>query len=67
MEPKKVPQVMTCDESHTVSIPMDKIEKMAELKENPFKQRICKVFSHDGSGDMTFDDFLDMLSVFSEQ
>jgi hypothetical protein len=32
MEPKKVPQVMTCDESHTVSIPMDKIEKMAELK-----------------------------------
>ncbi|CAG2166351.1 unnamed protein product [Oppiella nova] len=67
MEPKKVPQVMTCDESHTISIPMDKIEKMAELKENPFKQRICKVFSHDGSGDMTFDDFLDMLSVFSEQ
>ncbi|RWS17218.1 calcium and integrin-binding family member 2-like protein [Dinothrombium tinctorium] len=45
---------------------MEKLEKMAELKENPFKRRICKVFSHNGSGDMTFDDFLDMFSVFSE-
>jgi hypothetical protein len=24
------------------------------------------VFSEDGSGDMSFDDFLDMFSVFSE-
>lgn len=37
------------------------------IQENPFKERICKVFSHDGTGNMTFDDFLDMLSVFSEQ
>ena len=36
------------------------------LQENPFKERICKVFSEDGSGDMSFDDFLDMFSVFSE-
>ena len=36
------------------------------LQENPFKERICKVFSQDGSGDLTFDDFLDMLSVMSE-
>jgi Ca2+-binding EF-hand superfamily protein len=35
-------------------------------QENPFKRRICTVFSHDGSGNMTFDDFLDMLNVFSE-
>ena len=35
-------------------------------QENPFKKRICQVFSHDGSGNMTFDDFLDMLNVFSE-
>ncbi|GIY29945.1 calcium and integrin-binding family member 3 [Caerostris extrusa] len=41
--------------------------KMPELKENPFRQRICKVFSNDGSGNLTFDDFLDMFSVFSEQ
>ena len=36
------------------------------LQENPFRERICQVFSEDGSGDMSFDDFLDMFSVFSE-
>ncbi|GBP45227.1 Calcium and integrin-binding family member 2 [Eumeta japonica] len=36
------------------------------FQENPFKRRICEVFSRDGSGDLTFDDFLDMMSVFSE-
>ncbi|KAH7962215.1 hypothetical protein HPB52_014917 [Rhipicephalus sanguineus] len=41
-------------------------EQLEDYQENPFKERICKVFSHDGSGNMTFDDFLDMLSVFSE-
>lgn len=29
--------------------------------------RICEAFSRDGSGNLTFEDFLDMLSVFSEQ
>lgn len=66
IDPKIVPNVMTKDEPHTISIPMEKIIKMAELKENPFKERICKVFSHDGTGNLTFDDFIDMLSVFSE-
>ncbi|XP_074602613.1 calcium and integrin binding family member 2 [Brevipalpus obovatus] len=66
LDPKIVPQVMTGDEAHTFALPMDRFEKMAELKENPFRTRICKVFSHDNSGNMTFDDFLDMLSVFSE-
>lgn len=36
------------------------------MQENPFSEQICKVFSEDGSGDMSFDDFLDMFSVFSE-
>ncbi|XP_053203340.1 calcium and integrin-binding family member 3-like isoform X2 [Panonychus citri] len=66
LDPKVVPQVMTGDEAQTITLPMAKFEKMSELKENPFRNRICKVFSHDGSGNMTFDDFLDMLSVFSE-
>ena len=35
------------------------------MSENPFKFRICEVFSSSGSG-MTFLDFLDMCSVFSE-
>ena len=35
-------------------------------QENPFKERICKVFSSEGDGSLSFDDFLDMLSVMSE-
>ena len=35
-------------------------------QENPFRRRICEVFSEDGHGNMCFDDFLDMFSVFSE-
>ncbi|GIY34429.1 calcium and integrin-binding family member 3 [Caerostris extrusa] len=62
----------TGDEAHTVTVPLEKVEKIGRAQgyisqENPFRRRICKVFSHDGSGDMTFDDFLDMLSCFSEQ
>lgn len=33
---------------------------------NPFKDRICKVFSSSKDGELTFEDFLDMMSVFSE-
>ena len=33
---------------------------------NPFKDRICEVFSSSGDGNMTFEDFLDMMSVFSD-
>lgn len=39
---------------------------MFDLQENPFRRRICEVFSEDGIGSLTFDDFLDMFSVFSE-
>jgi len=37
---------------------------MPELSVNPFRERIATVFSSDGSGNMTFEDFLDFLSVF---
>ncbi|KFO88898.1 Calcium and integrin-binding protein 1, partial [Buceros rhinoceros silvestris] len=35
---------------------------------NPFQHQICRVFStsEDGDGSMSFEDFLDMLSVFSD-
>ena len=36
------------------------------MQENPFRRRICEVFSHDGSGNLNFDDFLDLFSVLSE-
>eukprot|EP00127_Corallochytrium_limacisporum_P005403 Clim_evm15s204 gene=Clim_evmTU15s204 len=42
------------------------VMNIPELRNNPFRSRICQVFSEDGTGKMTFDDFLDMLSVFSE-
>ncbi|XP_065187398.1 calcium and integrin-binding family member 2-like [Sycon ciliatum] len=37
-----------------------------EIRVNPFGERICKLFSSDGEGNLTFEDFLDMMSVFSE-
>eukprot|EP00128_Syssomonas_multiformis_P012883 Colp12_sorted_trinity150504_noHs@7647 len=48
------------------TLTMEEVCKMKELSANPFKERICQVFSDDGSGNLTFEDFLDMLSVFSE-
>lgn len=47
-------------------LPMTKILQYPELKVNPFGDRICKIFSSSHDGDCTFEDFLDMMSVFSE-
>ncbi|XP_053994321.1 calcium and integrin-binding protein 1-like isoform X1 [Hylaeus anthracinus] len=46
-------------------LPMSKILQYPELRVNPFGDRICKVFSSSQDGDCTFEDFLDMMSVFS--
>eukprot|EP00040_Diaphanoeca_grandis_P006277 m.36775 g.36775 ORF g.36775 m.36775 type:complete len:219 (-) comp17449_c0_seq1:49-705(-) len=40
---------------------------MPELQYNPFKTQVVKVFSSQFDGSIGFDDFLDMLSVFSEK
>ncbi|XP_022794778.1 calcium and integrin-binding family member 2-like isoform X3 [Stylophora pistillata] len=42
------------------------LQQLPELKENPFRRRICEVFSPDGDGSLSFDDFLNMMSVLSE-
>ncbi|ELT89640.1 hypothetical protein CAPTEDRAFT_187031 [Capitella teleta] len=47
-------------------LPQHIIEEIPELKVNPFRDRICQVFSSSNDGDLTFEDFLDMMSVFSE-
>lgn len=39
---------------------------VSAFQDNPFRQRIAEVFSEDGEGNMTLDDFLDMFSVLSE-
>uniref|UniRef100_A0A673TKF5 Calcium and integrin binding family member 3 n=1 Tax=Suricata suricatta TaxID=37032 RepID=A0A673TKF5_SURSU len=49
-----------------VKVPYELIGSMPELKDNPFRQRIARVFSDDGDGHMTLDNFLDMFSVMSE-
>ncbi|XP_017787055.1 PREDICTED: calcium and integrin-binding family member 2 [Nicrophorus vespilloides] len=62
-----VPKNMIEDQPVTIRIPLESMEKLPELKENPFRSRICEVFSRDGKGNLSFEDFLDLLSVFSEQ
>lgn len=47
-------------------LPMAKILQYPELRVNPFRDRICKVFSSSNDGDCTFEDFLDMMSVFCD-
>uniref|UniRef100_A0AAY4BHN8 EF-hand domain-containing protein n=1 Tax=Denticeps clupeoides TaxID=299321 RepID=A0AAY4BHN8_9TELE len=49
-------------------VPMEKILTMPELKSNPFRRRICHVFStsEPNDGSLTFEDFLDLLSAFSD-
>ena len=61
-------ELKSCDtiNSPNFSIPIsDLIEKLPELKQNPFARRMCEVFSRDGN-EMFFEDFLDLMSVLSE-
>lgn len=41
------------------------IKRIDELLYNPFAARISEIFSEDGSGRMSFKNFLEMFSVFS--
>ncbi|KAK6624379.1 hypothetical protein RUM44_011238 [Polyplax serrata] len=66
INPDVVPKSMTRNEPITVLVSMEEILKLPELRENPFRQRICEIFSKDGRGNLSFEDFLDLLSVFSE-
>ncbi|XP_058513778.1 calcium and integrin-binding family member 3 isoform X1 [Ochotona princeps] len=62
------PQLVPLDYTNSpdVKVPYELISTMPELKDNPFRQRIAQVFSEDGDGHMTFNNFLDMFSVMSE-
>lgn len=57
---------MTEDQASSVRLSHEDISVLEELRENPFKRRICEAFSRDGLGNLAFEDFLDLLSVFSE-
>nr|XP_010347948.1 calcium and integrin-binding protein 1 isoform X1 [Saimiri boliviensis boliviensis] len=48
-------------------VSFEQILSLPELKANPFKERICRVFSTSPTRDsLSFEDFLDLLSVFSD-
>lgn len=67
MKPDFIPKIMVNGEATKLKMLRENIEALPELRENPFKGRICQAFSRDGEGNLTFEDFLDMFSVFSEQ
>ncbi|KAJ7315879.1 hypothetical protein JRQ81_002041 [Phrynocephalus forsythii] len=56
------------EQAFLTRVPKSKLLMLPELRANPFRHRICHVFStaEDGEGSMSFEDFLDMLSVFSD-
>ncbi|XP_067139553.1 calcium and integrin-binding family member 4-like isoform X2 [Centruroides vittatus] len=48
-------------------LPIETVMKLSELNVNPFKDRLCKVFSSENDDKMSFEDFLDMMSVLSNR
>ncbi|XP_072241661.1 calcium and integrin-binding protein 1-like [Leuresthes tenuis] len=67
---KRFTELLTKEEKAipNTRVPMDRILTLPELKANPFKRRICFVFSTSElkDGSLTFEDFLDLLSAFSD-
>lgn len=49
-----------------VSLPLESFSNLEELRVNPFRERICRVFSSRLDCSLTFEDFLDLMSVMSE-
>ncbi|MCL4135488.1 UNVERIFIED_CONTAM: hypothetical protein GTU68_050696 [Idotea baltica] len=52
--------------NRNAKLPMRKILTIPELRANPFGDRVCMVFSSAKDGSCTFEDFLDMMSAFSD-
>ncbi|OQV24506.1 putative Calcium and integrin-binding family member 2 [Hypsibius exemplaris] len=67
LSPAAVPEIMTRWDCQNFRLSRAEIEGLPELKENPYRRRIITVFSEDGSGEMSFNDFLEMFSVFCER
>lgn len=66
LDPQLVPKTMLGDEAREVKVPCERLLKMNEFRENPFRERLLRVFSEDGTGNLCFEDFLYMMSVLSE-
>ncbi|GAB1599464.1 calcium and integrin-binding family member 2-like [Argonauta hians] len=66
LSPDTIPLKMTSRDAANLRIPLTRLEQLPEFKENPFCRRIFQVFSADKTGNLTFDEFLDMFSIFSD-
>ncbi|CAK9799692.1 Calcium and integrin-binding family member 3 [Anthophora plagiata] len=77
-DPGVIPRSMTSQQASTLRIPLSCLTRIPELKENPFRQRISEVFTRyqnpgqQSKSDVSdegicFEEFLEMMSVFSEQ
>ncbi|XP_076230366.1 calcium and integrin-binding family member 2 isoform X3 [Nomia melanderi] len=75
-DPGVVPRTMTSQQASSFRIPLSCLTRIPELKENPFSERISEVFTgrqNTGqspaadAGGICFEEFLEMMSVFSEQ
>ena len=42
-----------------------KVCDLPEFDNNPFAPRLCEIFSSDGSGDLSFDELLDLFHALS--
>ncbi|XP_015603177.1 calcium and integrin-binding family member 3 [Cephus cinctus] len=72
-EPGMVPHSMTPQEAANLRLPLSCLARLPELKENPFRERISEVFTKyrdpglPSDEGICFEEFLEMMSVFSEQ
>ncbi|XP_074151276.1 calcium and integrin-binding protein 1 isoform X1 [Sminthopsis crassicaudata] len=61
------PESRNVEDSLRVRVSCEQILTLPELKANPFRDRICRVFSTAPERDsLSFEDFLDLFSVFSD-
>lgn len=40
---------------------------LPELRANPFRVRMCELFSENGCGQLTFHQFINMMGIFSQR
>ena len=50
----------------SAKLPYSQLTKCPELKENPFRKRICKIFSSDGQGNLSFNELMLLFSSMCE-
>ncbi|XP_046751600.1 calcium and integrin-binding family member 3 [Diprion similis] len=71
-DPGTVPRVMSAQDAANLRLPLSCVTRLPELKENPFMERIAEVFTkcRDPGWSLDegicFEEFLEMMSVFSE-